>query len=600
MRLDRLSSLVAVDTETTGLRSFAGDLPFAIAFCDDQGQVDYVAWAVDPLTRKPRVSASDVRSLQEFFRSGRTFVFHHGKFDVQMLTAIGVHVPPQSWEDTLVAMRCLITNEPTYGLKPLAKKYADYPTDDEEDLLKSTYAGRRAAKQHGWSIAPDCKADYWLADPVLVRKYALGDVKRTMLLWMLANDRIKADGIQHTYDLEMRVQPVVIAMERRGVRIDRAAVDSAARGIAAQLAESRRYFDKEVSPDFNPNSHLQKCSLFETLGIRPVGWTSSGQPSWKAEHLAYVDHPVAEAIVHHADLVKRASFFESWAKHAVCAEGIWVLYPNFEPQAARTGRFGCRAPNLQQVPKRDPEMAELARRPFIPREGCVWIAADYSQMELRMLADLADESEMRTALAKGRDIHRETAVTLWGSDAVDNDPGLRSKAKGVTFGIQYGIGAKKLGKFIGGTEADGLRLLDQYLETFSGIRQFREDAMSDARNKGYVRTAYGRRLDVPPMEPNKAVNYRIQGSGADVCKRAMIAVDRYCRRTLGSEHGIVLTIHDELAIEVPRTWATAERLYAVRDLMESAGHVFKDRLPVDVSLVESSWAEKLDVHLPRT
>jgi len=594
MNLDRLSDLVAVDTETTGLRSCAGDKPFAVSFCDERGTSEYVRWTVDPFSRVPSIPGESVRLLCEFFRSGRTFVFHHGKFDVQMLAAIGVEIPVGSWQDTLVAMRCLVTDEPTYGLKPLAKKYADFPTDDESDLLKSTYAARRKGKRLGWSLNSECKADYWMADPVLVEKYAVGDVERTMLLWMFCRDRMTEEGVRSTYDMEMQLQPVVIAMEQRGVCVDLDAVHNTQQTIGRQIDASRRFFDKHCGVGFNPNSHKQKGALFERLNISPVGFAPSGEPSWKAEHLEKVDHPLAAALVSHADLVKRVSFFDAWDKFAV--DG--VLHPSFEPQAAKTGRFGCREPNLQQVPKRNPELARMARRPFIPRDGCVWIAADYSQMELRMLADLANEDAMRSAFAEGRDIHHETAVSLWGADAVRDDPVLRSKAKGVTFGIQYGIGASKLGRYIEGTAADGLRLLDQYLMTFPGISRFRDALMEQAKRLGYVMTAYGRRLHVPATEPHKSVNYAIQGSGADVCKRAMIEVDKYIVKHLGLAYGLVITVHDEIVVEVPKRWATVSRLRAIKDLMESAAYVFRDALLVDVSLVEQTWADKVDVHLP--
>jgi len=596
MPLDRLSDLVAVDTETTGTRPMSGDMPFAVSFCDGNGTSEYLRWAVDPTTRKCVVPDSDVRLLREFFRSGRTFVFHHGKFDVEMLAVIGVEVPVGSWHDTLVAMRCITTDEPTYGLKPLAKKYADYPTDDESDLLQSVYAARRKGKRLGWSLHPECKADFWMADPKLVERYAVGDVERTMLLWLFCRDRLDEEDVRATYEMEMRLQPVVVAMEQRGVCVDLGAVHDAQKTIGRQIDASRKFFDKHCGVGFNPNSHQQKGALFERLNIKPVGYTKSGEASWKAEYLKHVDHPIADALVSHADLVKRVSFFDAWDKFAV--DG--VLHPSFEPQAARTGRFGCREPNLQQVPKRNPELARMARRPFVPRDGCVWIAADYSQMELRMLADLAQEDAMRSAFANGRDIHQETAVSLWGEDAVRKDPELRSHAKGVTFGIQYGIGASKLGKAIGGGDADGLRLLDQYMTTFPGISRFRDALMEQSQRLGYVMTAYGRRLHVPATEPHKAVNYCIQGSGADVCKRAMIEVDKFIVKHLGPVYGLVITVHDEIVVEVPKRWATISRLRAIKDLMESAAYAFDDPLPVDVSLVESTWAEKIDVHLLTT
>jgi len=592
MSLEALNDLVAVDTETTGLSRWHGDRPFAVSFCDSEGNTHYIRWEVDPFTREVLADPDDLRALFKFFRSGRRFVFHHGKFDVMMLDAFGVKVPAKTWDDTLVAFRCVKTDEPTYGLKPLAKRYADYEITDEKDLKKATIAARRQGKKEGWKIHEDVPADYWMADPELCARYAIQDAERTMLLWILVQDRIQEVGVQATYALEMEIQQVTMDMERHGVAIDLPLIKSAQTELGEKLSTLFTELESASWDGFNPNSPQQKIKLlYERLGLRPRGWTKSGAPATDKTALEKLNHPVAKLLLEYSNLSKQLQFYVQWESQAVEEGGQWVIHPTFNPQAADTGRFSCSNPNLQQVPSRDPEAAARARRPFIPRPGHVWIACDYSQMELRMLASQAHEEGMLNAFRNGADIHEETAYLVFGS----RDKKHRRDAKDINFGISYGAGAEKIGETSGKSTYEAQQNIDRYFGRFPGIQRYMEEMIGKARADGHIINPYGRRIDIPRQKLYTALNYDIQSSGADVCKRAMLRTAPLASAVGGH---LVLQIHDEIVFEIPREAATPQLLRQIRDEMEAAAEgKFQIPLGVDVSYCEESWADKQDVVL---
>lgn len=591
-KLLKLGMTVAVDTETTGLSRYHGDRPFACSFCDEDGNLAYLRWEVDPMTREVHVPQSAVRLLNGFFSSGRQFVFHHSKFDISMFESIGVQVPWGEVDDTLVAFRCLRTGERQYGLKPLAAKFANYPQEDERDLRNATKKARRLGKKEGWKLSEEVPADYWMAPPELCRKYALGDVERTMLLWILARDKLDELDVRDTYELEMAIQPLCVDMERRGVCLDMNLIEAGQAELIDVIADIRRKLEEYAWKGFNPNSHPQKATLlFSKLGLQPRGWTKAGKPSTDKNALPLIDHPAAQLLLDHMNAVKQCQFFAAWEHSAVKEDGLWVIHPTFNPQAADTGRFSCSNPNLQQVPSRDPEAAARARKPFIPRPGHVWIPADYSQMELRMLASRAKEESMLEAFRKGEDIHSATAKMIFGTDEGE----ARNISKNINFGISYGAGADKIAETAGKSTYEASQFLEKYLSTFSGLRDYMKEIVARGRAEGFIVNPFGRRIDVPRDRVYTALNYDIQSSGADVCKRAMIRTAPIAAAAGGA---LVLQVHDEIVFEIPRGAVNPGLLRVLKSEMEAAADCkFSIPLGVDVSYCERSWAEKDEVVL---
>ena len=588
-----LGNVVACDTETTGLHVHAGDRPYAVGFCDNDGNREYVRWGVDPYTRKVKVRASDVRAMNKLFSSGRRFVFHNGKFDVQMLAAVGVTVP-DGWSDTLVGFRCLRTDQPA-DLKTLGETYCGIPKDDEKDLRKSAAAGRRKGRKEGYKLATDVEADYWLADPELCKRYCLNDCERTVLVWLMIEDRLQE--VQETYDVEMQLQPTIMRMEQRGVRVDFGLMERSRRKLDATVDKLLRQIRAIAGDDtFNPNSPAQKAALlYDRLEFPVLERTrKTNNPKTDRNNLEKINHPVARLMLEHSAKNKLRQFFASWEDLAVERNDAFELHPSFNPQAARTGRFSASGPNLQQVPKRDPVAAALCRAPFIPRNGKAWIVADYSQMELRMMAALAAERAMLDAFAAGRDIHLETAVKVFGKPAHEITDAERSAAKNINFAIIYGAGPAKVAAMIGCEEAWAVELIDRYFAEFPAVKDFMVDTAAFARNNGYIETPYGRRVDVPQYDIYKAVNYRVQGSGADVMKRKLIELDRI------DVCDLLLTVHDEAVLELDARALSFPLMRTVKEIMEGGTQdVFGIVLPVDVAIVDESWAIKEDAVFAR-
>lgn len=597
--LSELGPVVACDTETTGLAPKRGDRPFMILFMDEDERFTAYYWPVDPLTREVQFDEAELDELRAFFGdTGRRFVFHHGKFDIQMLSSVGINLPASRWDDTLIAARVLRSSVPAAGLKPLAHKFCGVPVEDEKDLQRAVVRARREGKQKGWALAGSPKADYWMAPNECLR-YGKGDVFRTILLWYLFRDLLegKEAALRPVYDREMRLQPVVIDMEQRGIYCDAESVVQGIEESTESVLDIRsRLEDLTRIPGFNPNSPNDISSFFFHSGRFPVlSRTTSGAPKTDKATMEQIDHPVARLILEFKKEDKLRQFFQSWL--SLVEKG--VIYGSFEPQAAHTGRFGARNPNLQQVPKRDPVAKKRCRRPFRPRPGYAWMAFDFSQMELMMLAGLAREEGMMDAFRNGRDVHRETAVSIWGEDAVAADPALRTQAKACTFGISYGAGPGKLAASIGGSLADGQILLDDYFAAFPGVKDFMDACVSEAESTGAVVNPYGRRVEVHRESAYAALNYKIQSSGADVVKTAMLRVHNWLRAN-HPHAGLVLQIHDEIVVEAPRAEATLDMMREIRRLMaEGTEDVFGIPLKVDVEYVMDgrSWGSAAPVNV---
>lgn len=593
--LSSLVGAIACDTETTGLSTQRGDRPFMVLFMDEEEQYATVIWPVDPYTREVTPDPQDLAELRALFsQESRRFVFHHGKFDVQMLAAVGVDVRPDSWDDTLVAARVLRSGIPSAALKPLAKRFCGIPVDDEKALKKAVAAERRKGKKLGWKIGPVVETDYWVC-PDLCEEYGRGDVLRTLSLWILFESQLNGSPLRNVYAREMELQPVVIKMEQRGIRCDLEDVIEG-RLAAEEKAEDIRSRIREITriPDFNPNSPNDIAAYFFHSQRHPVHKrTPTGQPKTDAKTLAAIDDPVARLILEYKKASKMGQFFASWEPMIV--DG--VIYGSFEPQAAHTGRFSARNPNFQQVPKRDPDLKKACRKPFRPREGYVWAALDYSQMELFMLGALAGDMEMLEGFRRGEDVHRNTAIRIWGEEAFNSS--LRSRAKAVSFGISYGAGPAKVASESGLTFQEAVAVIAEYFDAFSSVREFMDASEKEARTTGAVINPFDRRVEVDRDTIYAATNYMIQSSGADIVKMAMIRIDRWLSEVC-PEAGIILQIHDEIVIEMPKAFATIANLRIVRDLMvEGTEEKFGIPLQVEAEYVMPgrSWSTAAKVSL---
>ena len=399
-------------------------------------------------------------------------------------------------------------------------------------------------------------------------------------------------------DVEMRLVPVLACMERNGVRIDPLFFSEMSRELEHELERVRKEIFREAGSEFNLNSTPQlRTVLFEDLGLPVIRKTKTG-PSTAAsvlEELEALGHPVPRLLMKYRRMEKLRSTYID-ALPGLVHPRTGRIHTHFNQTVAATGRLSSSNPNLQNIPIRTRIGREI-RKGFVAAPGHVLLTADYSQIELRILAHFSDDPAFVTAFREASDIHRQTAAVIFDVPVDEVSPRMRDQAKTINFATLYGQGAFSLGRQLGIPQDEARRFIDQYFERFSGVRAFLDEQVSLAKERGYVETLARRRRYVPELASRNwnirahgeriARNTPIQGTAADVIKKAMIEVQQALEEA-GSGAMMLLQVHDELVLETP-----AAELETVRDMvvshMENAA-ALEVPLVVDTGAGES-WFE---------
>ena len=380
-------------------------------------------------------------------------------------------------------------------------------------------------------------------------------------------------------DIEFPLAQVLADMTRTGILVDREGIEAFGVQLRQELDQVLTRIEMEAgTSDFNPNSPKQLGTLlFDTMGL-PHGKKTKNGWSTDAETLEKLrDIPLVEDILQYRACQKLNSTYVEGLLKVIGEDGR--IHTRFNQTEARTGRLSSDNPNLQNIPIRT-EMGSKLRAYFVAKPGCVLVDADYSQIELRILAHVTGDAHMQEAFLSGADIHRSTAAKIYNIRPEDVTPRLRSSAKAINFGIMYGKGAYSLSKDIGVSVKEAEAFLQTYLATFPNIDGYMEKTIADARQCGYVSTLFGRRRALPELNSNNhnirasgermARNTPIQGTAADVIKLAMVRVWRRLRNEK-MESRLILTVHDELIVEAPE--AEAEKAAQIlRKEMEGCVH----------------------------
>lgn len=411
--------------------------------------------------------------------------------------------------------------------------------------------------------------------------YAAEDADVTLRLWQLLRQRLVAEGMIGVYEtLERPLVEVIARMETRGIRVDRAHLAR----LSHEFAEKMNVLEAEVAQlvgaPFNLGSPKQLGEvLFETLKLPGGKKTASGQWATGAdvlEELAAQGHELPQKVLDWRGLAKLKSTYADALPHHINPQ-TGRVHTSFSLAATTTGRLSSSEPNVQNIPIRTEEGRRI-RQAFIAQEGHSLISADYSQIELRVLAHVADLPSLKRAFATGIDIHAMTASEMFGVPVAGMDPMVRRRAKAINFGIIYGISAFGLANQLGIGREEAGAYIKKYFERFPGIRDYMEATKKTAREKGYVETLFGRRCHVARIDSKnaaerafaerQAINAPIQGSAADIIRRAMIRMDEALALS-GLQTQMLLQVHDELIFEAPM--AEAERaLPVIRAVMEKA------------------------------
>lgn len=388
-------------------------------------------------------------------------------------------------------------------------------------------------------------------------------------LWNLRcalDDELKKQGMRALYyDIELPLCPVLYRMEREGVAINRGQLASFGKMLTGRIAECEQLIYSYADGPFNINSTKQLGELlFEKLGLPVLKKTKTGY-STNAEVLEKLigKHPIIPAILDYRMLTKLNSTYADGLLKVIDSDGR--IRTSFQNLVTATGRLSSTAPNLQNIPVRTDLGAEI-RKMFIPKPGHVLVDADYSQIELRVLAHIANDSAMLDAFRSGMDIHTVTAAQVFGVMPEQVTPLQRRHAKAVNFGIVYGISEFSLADDIGVSRYEAKAYIDSYLTNYPGVRAYMKRVVEDARQSGYTATLYGRRRYIPELKSTNfnirqgaeriALNTPIQGTAADLIKLAMVRVDKALAEKFPLAK-LILQVHDELIVECPEDEADA-------------------------------------------
>jgi DNA polymerase-1 len=424
--------------------------------------------------------------------------------------------------------------------------------------------------------------------------------RRAVVVLRLATALASALEARELTDLYERFERplvrVLASMEHAGIRIDREFLEGLRADLAQQCEALVRRIHASAGEEFNVNSTPQlRTILFEKLGLVPVKKTKTG-PSTDADSLQKMadEHPIIEDLLRYREVEKLRSTYADALPPLIGPDGR--IHATFKQTDTTTGRISSEAPNLQNVPVRTSDGREM-RRAFIADDGCGILAADYSQIELRVLAHVADDPGLIDAFERGADVHTATAATVFGVDESAVDDAQRRFAKVVNYGLAYGMEAYGLGQRLGIPTSEAAAILDAYFAGFPNVKRFMETTVQEARERGYTTTIFGRRRQITELASDNfrirqmgermAQNAPVQGSAADIFKLAMIDLDR-ALDDAGLRARMLLTVHDELVLEVPEDEYDVTATL-VRDVME---HVCELRVPLTVDIgFGPNWAE---------
>ncbi|TAL75372.1 MAG: DNA polymerase I [Rhodanobacter sp.] len=550
----RRAPLIAFDTETTGLDAMQADI-VGLSLAVEDGKACYVPLAHDypgaPAQLDRDAVLAQLKPILE--DPARPKVGQHAKYDINILAHYGIAVAGVR-HDTMLESYVWNATATRHDMDSLAKKYLGYDTVHFEDV-----AGK-GAKQILFSQV----------DLATACRYAAEDADITLRLHHALWPKLETEPrLRAVYeDIEMPLVPVLAAMERRGVLIDVPALRRMSQEFGRRMHELAQQACKEAGHEFNLDSTKQlKAILFDELGLPMKLKTPGGQPSTNEEALeAIADaHPLPRLILDYRALAKLRSTYTDKLP-AMVNPRTGRVHTSYHQGAVVTGRLSSSDPNLQNIPARTEEGRRI-RQAFIAPAGWCVLAADYSQIELRIMAHLSQDANLLKAFHDGGDIHRATAAEVLGLKPEQVTREQRRAAKAINFGLMYGMSAFGLARQLGIDRGEASDYMARYFARYPGVHAFMETTREEAKRKGYVETICGRRLYLDNLTARNAairagaeraaVNAPMQGSAADIIKRAMIAVAAWLAGR--DDAHMLMQVHDELVFEVHKDAVDAIR-----------------------------------------
>ncbi|ALM65086.1 DNA polymerase I [Vibrio parahaemolyticus] len=565
----KAAELFAFDTETDSLDYMVANL-VGLSFAIDEGIAAYVPVAHDYLDAPEQLDRDWVlEQLKPILEDdAQAKVGQNLKYDASVLARYGIEMKGIKY-DTMLASYVYNSVGGKHDMDSLALRFLQHSCISFEQI-----AGK------GKNQLTFNQIELEQASP-----YAAEDADITLRLHNRLFANIEQDEkLKSVYEeIEMPLVPVLSRIERTGVLIDDMKLSAQSVEIAARLEELEQKAYEIAEQEFNMNSPKQlQAILFEKMGLPVVKKTPSGTPSTNEEVLQELalDYPLPKLILEYRGLAKlKSTYTDKLPKMINPSTGR--VHTSYHQAVTATGRLSSTDPNLQNIPIRNEEGRRI-RQAFVAPAGYKILAVDYSQIELRIMAHLSGDQALLDAFRDGKDIHAATAAEIMGVSIDQVSSEQRRRAKAVNFGLIYGMSAFGLAKQLGIPRGEAQAYMDKYFERYPGVMQYMEDTRSAAADKGYVETIFGRRLHLPEIKSRNgmrrkaaeraAINAPMQGTAADIIKKAMLLVDQWIQEEGNGRVKLLMQVHDELVFEVEES-SLSEIESKVQKLMESAAEL---------------------------
>ena len=578
--LFRTKKILSLDTETTSTNAIDAEL-VGLSFSVEENKAFYV-----PIPSNREEALRIVNIFKNVYEDGTILkIGQNIKYDYEVLMNYGVRIQGKMF-DTMLA-HYILQPELHHNMDYMAETLLNYQTIHIEELIGPKGKGQKSMRD---------------LPPAEICNYACEDADITLKLKNILEPQLKVAGAEDLFwDIEMPLVPVLADMEMNGVRIDTDSLQETSKIFTDRMNRYEEEIYQEAGEKFNISSPKQVGDiLFDKMKIvEKAKKTKTGQYVTSEEVLQQLKSkaPIVEKILNYRGMKKLLSTYID-ALPKLINPRTGHIHTSFNQALTATGRLSSSDPNLQNIPIRTEDGKEI-RRCFIPEEGCKFFSADYSQIELRIMAHLSEDENMMEAFRSGFDIHRATAAKIWHEDINEVSDSQRKKAKQANFGIIYGITTYGLAQRMEISNGEAQQLIADYFKTFPKVKEYMELSKEAAREKGYAETIFGRRRYLPDINSQNgtvrgfaernAINAPIQGSEADIIKVAMIRIYRRFQQE-GIRSKMILQVHDELNFSVyPEEQEQVERI-----VLEEMQNAYKLRVPL---VADAGWGNNwLEAH----
>ena len=560
------AELIAFDTETTSLNYMDAEL-VGVSFCIEEGEAAYVPVAHDYPDAPAQLSREFVLdALKPILESDTVIkVGQHIKYDKNVLANYNITLNGIGF-DTMLESYVLNSTAQRHDMDSLALAYLGHKTIHFEEIAgkgaKQLTFNQISLEEAGPYAAEDADITLRLHNAIWTKLKEIPELKNLLI------------------DVEVPLACVLSRMEQEGVLIDSQRLRQQSQDLATRIAELESEVHEEAGEPFNLGSTKQlQHVLFEKMSLPIIKKTPKGAPSTSEDVLQELalEYPLPKKIMEYRGLTKlKNTYTDKLPKMINHRTGR--VHTSYHQAVTATGRLSSTDPNLQNIPIRNEE-GRRVRQAFVPREGNKFVAADYSQIELRIMAHLSGDKGLLDAFAHGKDIHKATASEVFGVPLDEVTTEQRRSAKAINFGLIYGMSAFGLSKQLNIPRNEAQKYMDLYFERYPGVLEYMDSTRESAKDKGYVETVFGRRLYLPDIKASNgarrkgaeraAINAPMQGTAADIIKMAMIKVDDWIRKNASDDVTMMMQVHDELVFEIKED-KVETYVSTITALMESA------------------------------